>query len=81
MASHCVYKSLAEVAGEYLKKGAMVYLEGKLRNREWEDNKGNKRITTEIAGNLLKLLDKKPIKYPVKGTEQPDDTGDPDIPF
>lgn len=71
------YKSLAEVAGEYLKKGAMVYLEGKLRNREWEDNKGNKRITTEIAGNLLKLLDKKPIKYPVL----PDDTGDPDIPF
>lgn len=75
------YKGLAEVAGEYLKKGAMVYLEGKLRNREWEDKEGNKRSTTEIAGNLLKMLDKKPIRHPVKGTELPDDIGDPDIPF
>jgi len=75
------YKGLAEVAGEYLKKGAMVYLEGKLRNREWEDKEGNKRSTTEIAGNLLKMLDKKSIRHPVKGTELPDDIGDPDIPF
>ena len=65
------------MAGEYLKKGAMVYLEGKLRNREWEDKEGNKRSTTEIAGNLLKMLDKKPIRHPVKGTELPDDIGKP----
>lgn len=74
------YKGLAEVAGEYLKKGAMIYLEGKLRTREWEDKEGIKRFTTEITGNLLKMLDKNPIKHPVDGTAL-DEDGDPDIPF
>ena len=58
------YKGLAEVAGEYLKKGVMVYLEGKLRTREWEDKEGTKRYTTEISGNLLKMLNKNPGKHP-----------------
>ncbi|PTR05620.1 single-strand binding protein [Nitrosospira sp. Nsp5] len=74
------YKGLAEVAGEYLKKGAMIYLEGKLRTREWEDKEGIKRFTTEITGNLLKMLDKNPIKHPVDGTALDEDE-DPDIPF
>lgn len=74
------YKGLAEVAGEYLKKGVMVYLEGKLRTREWEDKEGTKRYTTEISGNLLKMLDKNPGKHPVNGSVL-DEEEEPNVPF
>ena len=54
----CVlYRRLAEIAGEYLKKGAKVYLEGKLQTREWQDQQGQKRYTTEIIINELQMLD------------------------
>ncbi|MCP4596156.1 single-stranded DNA-binding protein [Neptuniibacter sp.] len=43
---------LAEVAGEYLRKGSQVYLEGALRTRKWEDNNGNDRYTTEIVVDM-----------------------------
>ena len=62
------YKALADVTRDYLKKGALVYLEGKLRTHYWEDKDGKRRFTTEIAGNLLRMLDKKPIKHPVDGS-------------
>lgn len=74
------YKGLAEVAGEYLKKGVMVYLEGKLRTREWEDKEGTKRYTTEISGNLLKMLDKNPGKHPVNGSVL-DEEEEPNVPY
>ena len=74
------YKGLAEVAGEYLKKGVMVYLEGKLRTREWEDKEGTKRYTTEISGNLLKMLNKNPGKHPMNGSVL-DEEEEPDVPF
>jgi len=73
------YKGLAEVAGEYLKKGVMVYLEGKLRTQEWEDKEGTKRYTTEISGNLLKMLNKNPGKHPMNGSVL--DEEEPDVPF
>src|SRR5690348_7421377 len=63
-----IYKALADVTRDYLKKGALVYLEGKLRTRDWEDKDGKRRFTTEIAGNLLRMLDKKPSKHPVDGS-------------
>lgn len=47
---------LAEVCGEFLKKGAMVYIEGSLRTRKWQDKDGNDRYTTEIRANEMKML-------------------------
>lgn len=46
----------AEVAGEYLRKGSKVYIEGRLQTRKWTDRDGNDRWTTEIVGNELKML-------------------------
>ncbi|PTQ79419.1 single-strand binding protein [Nitrosospira multiformis] len=62
------YKALADVTRDYLKKGALVYLEGKLRTHYWEDKDGKRRFTTEIAGNLLRMLNKQPSKHPVDGS-------------
>ena len=50
---------LAEVAGEYLKKGSKVYIEGKLQTRKWTDKDGNDRYTTEIVANQMQMLDSK----------------------
>src|ERR1022692_2270804 len=47
---------LAEICGEYLKKGSQVYIEGKLRTRKWQDKEGQDRYTTEIVGNEMQML-------------------------
>jgi single-strand DNA-binding protein len=47
---------LAEVAGEYLKKGSQVYVEGRLRTRKWQDKDGQDRCTTEIMATEMKML-------------------------
>lgn len=47
-----LFGKLAEVAGEYLRKGSQVYIEGQLRTRKWEDNSGQDRYTTEIVVNV-----------------------------
>ncbi len=47
---------LAEVAGEYLRKGSQVYIEGSLRTRKWQDKQGNERYSTEIIGNELQMI-------------------------
>jgi single-strand DNA-binding protein len=52
-----LFRRLAEIAGEYLKKGSKVYIEGKLQTRKWQDNQGQDRYTTEIIGNELQMLD------------------------
>jgi len=54
-----VYRRLGEIAGEYLKKGAMVYFEGKLQTRKWQDQNGNDRWTTEIVAREMKMLDRR----------------------
>ncbi len=52
------YGRLAEIAGEYLKKGAKIYVEGRLQTRKWQDkNTGNDRYTTEIIVNEMQMLD------------------------
>lgn len=54
-----IYRRLAEVAGEYLKKGSKVYIEGSLRTRKWQDkNTGQDRYTTEIIANEMQMLDR-----------------------
>ena len=51
------FNKLAEIAGEYLKKGAKVYVEGALRTRKWQDQSGADRYTTEIVANEMQMLD------------------------
>jgi single-strand DNA-binding protein len=47
---------LAEIAGEYLKKGSQIYVEGRLRTRKWQDKEGQDRYTTEIVADTMKML-------------------------
>ena len=48
---------LAEIVGEYIKKGSKIYVEGKLQKRKWQDNQGQDRYTTEIIANEMQMLD------------------------
>jgi len=50
------YRRLAEIAGEYLKKGSQVYVEGRLETRKWTDKEGKDRYTTEIIAAEMKML-------------------------
>ena len=50
------WRRLGEICGEYLSKGRQVYIEGKIQTREWEDKDGNRRYTTEIIANEMKML-------------------------
>ncbi len=51
-----LFNKTAEVAGEYLRKGSQVYIEGKIQTKKWQDNQGNDRYTTEIIGSVLTML-------------------------
>jgi single-strand DNA-binding protein len=53
------YRRLAEIAGEYLKKGAQIYVEGRIQTRKWQDKEGKDRYTTEIIVNEMKMLGSK----------------------
>lgn len=50
------FNRLAEIAGEYLKKGSQVYIEGSIRTRKWQDQGGQDRYTTEIVANEMQML-------------------------
>jgi single-strand DNA-binding protein len=52
-----LFGKLGEIAGEYLRKGSKVYLEGRLQTRKWQDRDGNDRWTTEIIANEMQMLD------------------------
>jgi single-strand DNA-binding protein len=54
------YRKLAEIAGQYLKKGSQVYLEGRIRTRKWTDKEGQERYTTEIEATEMQMLGSKP---------------------
>ena len=49
-------QKLAEIAGEYLKKGSQVYIEGRLRTRKWQDKDGQEKYTTEIIAERMQML-------------------------
>ena len=53
------YRRLAEVAGEYLKKGSMIYVDGKITTRKWQDKEGKDRYTTDIIVNEMQMLGSK----------------------
>ncbi|WP_265495093.1 single-stranded DNA-binding protein [Providencia heimbachae] len=48
----CIFGKLAEIAGEYLKKGSQIYVEGSLQTRKWQDQSGQDRYTTEVVVNI-----------------------------
>ena len=81
------YRKLAEIAGEYLKKGKPVYIEGRLETRKWTDKQGIERYTTDIIATDMKMLGSKPAeqaqdKQPAR-SQQPSgfEDMDDDIPF
>ncbi len=51
-----MFDRLAEIAAEYLRKGSLIYVEGKIRTRKWQDKEGNDRYTTEIVANEMNML-------------------------
>ena len=51
-----MFRRLAEIAGEYLKKGSQVYIEGRLQTRKWQDQNGQDRYSTEIVANEMQML-------------------------
>jgi single-strand DNA-binding protein len=55
-----MYRRLAEIAGEYLKKGSMIYVEGRIQNRKYQDKEGKDRYISEIVVNEMKMLGSKP---------------------
>jgi single-strand DNA-binding protein len=83
------FGKLAEICCKYLIKGKLVYLEGRIQTRAWEDKEGNKRSTTEIIASNMQMLDSKgqkgadvsqeepPLPHPAAGGPSPDD----DVPF
>lgn len=88
-----MFNRLAEIAGQYLKKGSQVYIEGRLQTRKWTDKEGQERYTTEIVASEMKMLGKRDGQgapaggddykpAPRKDKQKPsfDDLGD-DIPF
>ncbi|TWC68142.1 single-stranded DNA-binding protein [Herbaspirillum sp. SJZ099] len=50
------YRKLAEIAGQYLKKGSQIYVEGRLQTRKWQDKEGVERYTTEIIADTMQML-------------------------
>ncbi len=78
-----LWRGLAEVAEKYLKKGASVYIEGKIKTRKWEDKDGNTRYNTEIlADNMTMLGGKKDSQEtPIDPPQEPTSEKADDLPF
>ncbi len=75
-----LWRGLAEVAEKYLKKGSSVYVEGKIKNRKWEDKDGNTRYNTEILGDNMTMLGAKPSSEDTSTKTNTQETND-DLPF
>jgi single-strand DNA-binding protein len=89
-----MFGRLAEIAGEYLRKGSKVYVEGRLRTRKWQDKQGNDRYSTEIIANEMQMLDSRgggagagepraprSVDEPGRGSGGEREEFDDDIPF
>ena len=77
-----MYGKMAETANEYMHKGQMVYIEGRLQTNEWEDQNQNKRKTTEIKGDNFTMLGRRSDTNTQSGnrSEKPEQDDD-DLPF
>ena len=85
-----LWGKLAEISQQFLKKGMLIYIEGRIQTRQWDDRDGNKRTTTEIVGNVMRMLTPKGEAGVAAAPEPPathDDAApapevsDEDIPF
>ena len=79
-----MYRKLAEIAGEYLKKGSQVYLEGKIKSRKYTDKNGVERTAYEIIANEMKMLGgnaQTPAQNPQPAQAQAQDDISDDVPF
>jgi single-strand DNA-binding protein len=81
-----MFGKLAEIAGQYLKKGGQAYFEGKIQTRKWQDQNGNDRYSTEIVANEMQLLGIRPDNQntsnrPTQSNNMPANDGFDDIPF
>lgn len=85
-----MWDKLGEIAGQYLSKGAQVYVSGRMQTRAWEDKDGNKRYTTEIVAQTMQMLGgksdgQKPQQSATRPTKQVYEPGsvmpDDNIPF
>ncbi|MBK6633383.1 MAG: single-stranded DNA-binding protein [Chitinophagaceae bacterium] len=78
-----LWRGLAELAQKYLHKGSLVYIEGRLKTRSWEDKDGNKKFATEVVGDNLIMLDKRNDgNQGPTGIDSSDSSdNDPDIPL
>ena len=83
------FGKLAEICGNYLSKGRLVFIEGSLRTRQWEDKEGNKRSTTEIVASNMQMLESKGAGREDAGADEKMsaygggsvDSADEDVPF
>ena len=71
------YRKLAEIVGEYLKKGSSVYVEGRLETRKWTDKTGTDRYTTEIIANEMRMLGSKSGGSSSEGENKNNETSSP----
>lgn len=69
------FRRLAEIAGEYLRKGSQVYIEGKLQTRKWQDQNGQDRWTTEIVGDEMQMLGSRGDSGGSSGSDTPSGGG------
>ena len=84
------YRKLAEIVGQYLKKGSAVYVEGRIRTRKWQDKEGQERYTTEIEASEMQMLGGRQSSSSEEGNDhsrerstptENDDSTFSDIPF
>lgn len=76
-----LFGKMAELAGQYLKKGSMVYIEGRLRTRKYTDKQGIDRFVTEIIGESMQFLDKKPATVRSTNVRKTSPAPEEDCPF
>lgn len=72
-----VWRNLAERAEKDVKKGTMLYLEGKLTHRKWQDKEGNNRYTTEVVANYFRILNRRENDNPNGSSNFPTTSNDP----
>ena len=75
-----LWRGLAELAQKYLHKGSLVYIEGRLKTRSWEDKDGNKKFATEVVGDNLIMLEKRTDGIAHTSGEGIEGTGGHDLP-
>lgn len=76
-----VWRGLAEVVEKYVRKGTKLYVEGKLKNRSWQDKEGNTRYTTEVVADEITMLSRSDQAAPSTGTSPNySSTGTPETP-